>query len=166
MQGDSGDDMELEEGMIGAKDGDEMIVIPINDGSKGCESDGTGSESQGEKKNEDAVNNGGASRDDGDSESMGMGANGGDPSPILRPKPKKKGKKKSRPKPKPKPKPKPDIASGSKSELESDLPDQSSMIPNIFLELRDNHFVEVYDFTVEMLCFLCLSIHIILLHLG
>jgi hypothetical protein len=152
MQGDGGGDTELGEGTIGAEDGDEMIVIPINDGSKGCESDGTGSESQGEKKNEDAADDGGASGDDGDGESVGAGADGGDPSPTRRPKPKKKGKKKSRPKPKPKPKP--DVASGPESELESDLPDQSSMIPNVFLELRDNRFVEVYDFTVEMVCFL------------
>jgi hypothetical protein len=103
---------------IGSENGDDMIVDPINDGSEGCKSDCTGSESEGEgeRKNEgvadsgtgsesegednvDVAGDGGASRGDGDGESVGAGADGGDPSSKLRPKPKPKPSKKDKKEP-------------------------------------------------------------------
>jgi hypothetical protein len=68
MDGEGKDDkdgMGSRASVIGSENGDDMIIDPINDGSEGCKSDCTGSESEGERKNEGVADSGTGSESEG-----------------------------------------------------------------------------------------------------
>jgi hypothetical protein len=77
------------------------------------------------------------------------------PNPKPKPRPWKKSKKKPRRKPKPKPEPEPEASEPDEGEPEESESDEGRLPDvKVYMELRESRFVEVYDFTGEMVCFL------------